>query len=144
MHDIGTKIRTARIEKRLSRRAFGDLVGISESKVQAIEIGKQRVDHDTLYNIAKSAQLDISWLLSLDDEQTAVTGVVPTIDKDEHSLSDLVRLRLAIEAIEESLDALDRVATPEVKAGLIVAAYELLEQEGAKATAQIIRLVKAA
>lgn len=134
MHDIGVKIRAAREQKGLSRKAFGDLVGISEPKVQAIEIGKQRVDHETLYNIAKSAQVDVLWLLSLDAQPATETRVFPDSD----------RLVLAIEAVEEGLDAFERVASPKIKAGLIAAAYELLEQEGERATAQIIRLVKMA
>jgi transcriptional regulator with XRE-family HTH domain len=77
MHDIGEKIRAAREGKGLSRRAFADLVGISEPKVQAIETGKQRIDHETLYNIAKSANLDVRWLLSL--EQT------PVVEASQHS-----------------------------------------------------------
>ncbi|MCF6432938.1 helix-turn-helix transcriptional regulator [Leisingera sp. MMG026] len=134
MHDIGVKIRTARERKGLSRKAFGDLVGISEPKVQAIEIGKQRVDHETLYNIAKLAQLDVLWLLSLE----------PRSEEETAEYSDRDRLLLAIEAVEEGLEAFERKATPQVKAGLIAAAYELLEQEGEGATAQIIRLVKMA
>ncbi|MGH1416857.1 MAG: helix-turn-helix domain-containing protein [Pelagimonas sp.] len=136
MPEIGAKILEARKRKGLSRRAFGELVGISEPKVQAIEIGKQRVDHETLYNISKNAQIDVLWLLSLKSPYLQANDTLP--------LADIDRLRLAIEAIEEGLDAFDRVASPEIKAGLIVAAYELLEQEGEKATAQIIRLVKSA
>lgn len=136
MLDIGAKIRTSREQKGLSRKAFGDLVGISEAKVQAIEIGKQRVDHETLANIVQAMELDIAWLLSL--------KVLPTFHAS--NLKDIgldpERLRMAIEAIEEGLDAVGRSATPDVKAALITAAYELFEQEGAKATAQIIRLVK--
>ena len=142
MTDFKVKIRHVREALRLSRRELGEMLSVTEGKIQKIEMGTQRADHEFLSNISKQTGADINWLL--DDEQTAVTGVVPTVDKDMLSLSDLVRLRLAIEAIEESLDAFGRVAAPEVKAGLIVAAYELLEQEGSKATAQIIRLVKAA
>lgn len=54
------------------------------------------------------------------------------------------RLKDAIEAVEAGLDALDRRASPDVKAELVLAAYDLLAQEGENATAQIIRLVKAA
>ncbi len=48
----------------MSRRAFGDLIGVSEAKVQALEIGKQRADHETLANIIKSLGLDANWLFA--------------------------------------------------------------------------------
>jgi len=138
MIDIGTKIRAAREERGLSRRAFGDLAGISEAKVQAIEIGKQRVDHDTLHRIVTTMNIDVTWLLYLG--QPTISKAAPL----EHIEIDHDRLRLAIEAIEEGLDAVGRTASPDIKAKMISAAYELFEQEGAKATAQIIRLVKTA
>lgn len=133
MPEIGEKIEQSRKQMGLSRRAFGELVGISETKVQAIEIGKQRVDHETLGNIARNAEIDALWLLSLD--QTT---------RNSSDLSNIDRLQLAIEAVEEGLDAINRKASPHVKAQLIAASYELLEKEGEKATAQIIRLVTAA
>lgn len=142
MADFKGKIRHVRETLRLSRRELGELISVPEGKIQKIEMGTQRADHEFLSSISKQTGADINWLL--DDEQTATSGVVPTAEKDDHELSDIERLRLAVEAIEESLEAFGRVASPDVKAGLIVAAYELFEQEGAKATAQIIRLVKAA
>jgi transcriptional regulator with XRE-family HTH domain len=89
MHDIGKKIRTVREGKGLSRKAFGDLVGVSEPKVQAIEIGKQRVDHETLYNIAKLAEIDVNWLLSLDGPRGYETkDAPPPMNGDEAPSKD--------------------------------------------------------
>lgn len=65
MPDIGSKIRDIRERRGLSRKAFGDRVGLSEAKVQALEIGKQRVDHEALYNIADRLGVDANWLLGL-------------------------------------------------------------------------------
>lgn len=53
------------------------------------------------------------------------------------------RLTAAISAIEAGLEAVNRKATPAVKAELIMAAYDILSRDGEAATAQIIRLVKA-
>lgn len=141
MSDFSEKIRHVRKEMRLSRRALGERIGIPEGKIQKIEIGSQRADHEFLTILAKEALVDLNWLL--DDSEPILPGPVPK--KGDHAIPiDLPRLRLSIEAVEEGLDAFGRVATPEVKAGLIAAAYELLEAEGEKATAQIIRLVKSA
>lgn len=71
MPDIGEKIRELRESRGLSRKAFGDQVGISEAKVQALEIGKQRVDHEALYNIADRLSVDANWLLGLGQPTTS-------------------------------------------------------------------------
>jgi transcriptional regulator with XRE-family HTH domain len=141
MAGFSEKIRRVRDELKLSRRAFGELLGVSEGKIQKIEIGSQRADHDFLSLLSKSTLVDLNWLL--DDSIPAFTGPTPKRG-DAYKLRDLELLRLSIEAIEEGLDAFERVATPHIKAGLIFAAYELLQSEGEKSTAQIIRLIKTA
>ncbi|QBR36062.1 XRE family transcriptional regulator [Leisingera sp. NJS201] len=141
MTDFKEKIRHVRDVLQLSRRAMGELLDIPEGKVQKIEIGGQRADHEFLSRLLEETEVDLNWLL--DNRQPALEGVVPT-GTSEVKFSDADRLRLAIEAVEEGLDAFDRQASPKIKASLIAAAYELLEQEGEGATAQIIRLVRMA
>lgn len=53
------------------------------------------------------------------------------------------RLTTAIEAIEEGLAATGRTAPPDVKAELVLAAYDILASQGESAPAEIIRLVRA-
>ena len=86
MSDIGEKIRILREDRGLSRKAFGDLTGLSEAKVQALEIGKQRVDHEALFNITTSLGVDANWLLGvslnptsclIDDDHDVVSRFVP-------------------------------------------------------------------
>ncbi len=73
MPDIGEKIRLAREGKGLSRRTFGEATGLSEAKIQAIEIGKQRIDHISLSNIAKFLGIDTNWLLGLGSGTAVIT-----------------------------------------------------------------------
>jgi transcriptional regulator with XRE-family HTH domain len=64
MSGIGEKIRAAREAKGLSRKAFGARTGVPEAKVQAVEIGKQRADHEFLMSIVRNIGVDANWLLS--------------------------------------------------------------------------------
>ena len=64
MSGIGEKIRALREARGLSRKAFGAQTGVPEAKVQAIEIGKQRADHEFLMGIVRVMEVDANWLLS--------------------------------------------------------------------------------
>jgi len=66
MPEIGAKIEHLRKQNGLSRRAFGEMTSIPEAKVQALEIGKQRVDHEALRNITKAFGVSADWLLNDD------------------------------------------------------------------------------
>ena len=87
MPEIGEKIRAIREQKSLSRRAFGDLLGTSEAKIQAVEIGKQRVDHVLLGNITRVLGLDANWLLS---ETTTIT---PPISDNSHQNGNFIQIK---------------------------------------------------
>ncbi|MDU8929314.1 S24 family peptidase [Alisedimentitalea sp. MJ-SS2] len=64
MSEIGGKIRSLREDRGLSRKAFGERTGVPEAKVQAVEIGKQRADHEFLMSIVRVLGVDANWLLS--------------------------------------------------------------------------------
>jgi len=98
MPDIGSKIRQVREEKGLSRKAFGELVGISEPKVQAIEIGKQRVDHETLALVTRSLGIDANWLLSENDENQGKVSHTPTPPPNDPSGEFVAIPRFDVEA----------------------------------------------
>ena len=58
MSGIGEKIRAVREARGLSRKAFAVRTGVSEAKVQAVEIGKQRADHEFLTSIVRNLGVD--------------------------------------------------------------------------------------
>lgn len=63
MTDFKEKIGQIREQEGLSRRAFGELLGVAESKIQKIEIGAQRADHEFLSILSQSLAIDMNWLL---------------------------------------------------------------------------------
>jgi len=61
--DIHSRIREVREDKGLTRKAFGTAIGASEAKVQALENGRQRVDHPILEALSRNLGVDVNWLL---------------------------------------------------------------------------------
>lgn len=64
MTEIKDRISKIRKRQNLTRKAFGVEIGVKEGKVQAIETGVQRVDHETLSAIVDRFDVSASWLLS--------------------------------------------------------------------------------
>ena len=126
MDSFHGRLREARAKLGLTQEQFAAVAGVKKQAQSLYENGKRTPD--------------AAYLRAISDVGADITYIVTGVP----AFSDTERLRLAIEAVEEGLDALDREATADVRAGLIFAAYEVLEEHGEKATAQIIRLVKAA
>lgn len=63
MTDIADRIFQIRKEKNLTRKAFAEAIEVGESKVQALETARQRVDHEVLVKIANRFDIDGNWLL---------------------------------------------------------------------------------
>jgi transcriptional regulator with XRE-family HTH domain len=144
--EFGLKIKGIRELSQLSQAAFADQIGVSKSKIQNIETGKQRVDHEFLRNLAVLFSVDITKLLLEDTPESAAldhlgrTYSAPRPQSDGPALSDLARLRLAVEAVEDSLDIMDRTASVENRAQLITNAYDLLEQDASRAMREVLKL----
>lgn len=70
MTEINERIRSARERLKLTRKAFSEAIGISVSKLQSIEDGRQRVDHVVLAAISDCFEISTNWLLKggIDEE----------------------------------------------------------------------------
>ncbi len=55
--DVGKNVRKLRAKMGLSQKAFGTLIGKSESQVSAYEIGTTAMTIDTLFEIAKAGKV---------------------------------------------------------------------------------------
>lgn len=136
---VSSRLREIAKIKSMSLKDISDVTGVKYRTIQNYVAEERSLGSEFLTAMSTHLGVSASWILSGEGPMMLPsTGErsIPQLDRD--------RLCLAIEAVEEGLDAFDRVASPEIKAGLIIAAYELLEAEGEKATAQIIRLVKSA
>ena len=59
-------MKLARIKKGLSQKELGNILGISSSTINRIEVGKQDVTLSRLKDIAKALEVDIKELLGED------------------------------------------------------------------------------
>jgi transcriptional regulator with XRE-family HTH domain len=60
---IGLRIKNFRENKKISQTELGDKVELTRSSVANIESGRQKVQIDTLYNIAQTLEVEIQDLL---------------------------------------------------------------------------------
>lgn len=74
MSDIHERIRASREDRGLTREAFGTAIGASAAKVQALEGGRQRVDHPTLEAMSRNLGIDVNWLLLGADNHHALSA----------------------------------------------------------------------
>lgn len=75
MTDIHARIRSVREDLGLTRKAFGTSIGASEAKVQALETGRQRVDHPILEALSRNLGVDTNWLLLGGDNHHSITSI---------------------------------------------------------------------
>ncbi|MFI0477436.1 helix-turn-helix domain-containing protein [Paracoccus jiaweipingae] len=136
--DFSSRLRIERAAMNLSQEEFGRLGGVKKNAQHNYESGDRQPSASYLSAIA-AAGVDVLYILT--GQRRAD---LPILAASQLPPEVRTRLRDAIEAIEEGLAAVERTASPDVKAELVMAAYDLLGEAGQPATAQIIRLVKAA
>lgn len=135
--DLGARLRVERELMLLSQEALGEIGGVKKNAQHNYESGKRQPDAAYLAAIA-AAGADVLYILT-GERRSGLP--LPSADQLPARLRE--RLATAIEAIEEGLAATNRTAPPAVKAGLVLAAYDILASQGESASAEIIRLVRA-
>ncbi len=141
-----------RLRGRVTIDEMATNVGVSRSTIINYESGKRDPDQHYLAAFAEATGADFLELLRLSlasspDEPArrmaerlkASTGAA----SGPAGALDAARLRLAIEATEEGLEAAGRVMSPNKKAELVLAVYDLLE-EPTITKERILKLVKLA
>lgn len=100
MSDIHERIRHVREDRKLTREAFGTAIGASAAKVQALENGRQRVDHLTLEALSRNLGIDANWLLlGGDNHHSLDASEKQTVSTVLGSLPDFVPIaRFSVEA----------------------------------------------
>ena len=81
---LGSRVRFARIEKKISQTVLGERLGISFQQVQKYELGKDRISASQLMNIARILDRDIAFFF----EAIGTDGDGNPVEQD-----DIVELR---------------------------------------------------
>lgn len=116
---------------KLSQPSLAEIGGVKKGSQILYEKGKAPTA-DYLERIGE-AGVDVLYV---------ITGRRPSGRQSDVSSIDLDRLERSIEVIERGLREAQRDTTPQAKAEMVVAAYEMLEQPSEEAGARILRLVK--
>lgn len=90
---MGEKIKSARMEKRLTLERFSEMVGISRNFLWEIEAGRKAPAIQTLYNISKELGISADYLLGVaestkwledrDEIYSKIDVMVNKLDKNE-------------------------------------------------------------
>lgn len=165
---VGSRLLIARGS--LSQGAFAKRLGVHKNTYARWERDEREVGADALVALAR-LDIDIVWLLTgsgvsqpVDPAETGIDVAHKDLAQADRELSqadrniaradrgrsqaarlDVERLRTAIETVEEALHVTDRTASPEGKAALVAAVYELFldgEADVGKATATVLRLIR--
>lgn len=150
---LGMFIRSVRTEGGFgSLDRFHALVGVAKSTLAAYEQGKLLPDVDFLARFAKVTGANFNELLRLrlacskDEDARELAGRIgEPVQAVAGEPLDRDLLREIIEGVEEGLRQAGRTMTPEKKAQLILALYDLYSKERVKPNKDnVIQFVKAA
>lgn len=81
---VGEKIKSARIEKKLTLEKLSEQIGISRNFLWEIEAGRKAPAIQTLYNIGKSLNLSIDYILGLSNNAKWIET------KNEQNINDIL------------------------------------------------------
>lgn len=117
------------------------------------ERGDTFPDQDFLARYKRDFSVNLNWLLTGEGDMFELLPrpkVAADFQPRQQRLGrltrldpeDIRRLERAVSIVEEGLETAGRVARPEVKAGMISAAFEMLEEPSETTVGRILRLVK--
>ncbi len=64
---FGKTLKKLRLEKHLSQRKFGEIMGVVNQTVSSWEVGIREPDYDTLIKIAQYFEVSVGFLLGVEE-----------------------------------------------------------------------------
>lgn len=127
--------------------SFGRRCGVKEATLRNILLGAMP-RADNLFAIADAAGVTVEWLATgkwpvYRSDLNRALDVASNIEPRPSAALDMPRFQLAIEAVEEGLEASNRTMTPPKKAELFLAVYDMME-EPTITKERVLKLVKLA
>lgn len=138
LSEIGDRMRIAREKLGFSQVKIAELFGCSVRTYQKNETGLNEAGICIIDDFIRLG-INANWLLTGEGEMLLVDLRPPVSPAG----LDMPRLLLAIEAVEEGLEASNRTMLPDKKAELFLAVYDMME-EPTITKDRVLRLVKLA
>lgn len=69
MRDFSEVLRELRSEKKVSQKALGEVLGVSDRNIRFYEIGEHRPDFDGLLTLADYFQVSLDYLVGRSEER---------------------------------------------------------------------------
>ena len=89
MIDLGSRIKTLRIEHRLTQQQLANLLGVTKAVVSAYELGSRSPSYDVLIRIAQVFGVSTDFLFGLSKGKTI--DISDLSDKNAALVTDLVQ-----------------------------------------------------
>lgn len=132
MDNFGDRLKFLR--GKVSQSDLSALFGIKQTTLSNYERSRNEPNYELVKAICSHFDVNIEWFMF-------GTGPMRGSGQSDVGL-DRDSLRLAIEAVEEGLQATQRTLPPDKKAALVLAAYDLIEESGsAGKVIELIRIV---
>jgi transcriptional regulator with XRE-family HTH domain len=120
--EVGTKIHKARIEKGITLKDLGDLIGIAESTAQRYEKGKiKSIDIEMIKKLAKALSVSPAYLMGWDD------NIKKAMDELNKNMQISVHKQYELQHIMQELNKND--INEEERTKLLDKVTSLLEQQ---------------
>jgi transcriptional regulator with XRE-family HTH domain len=134
MDNFGERLKFLR--GKTSQSDLSALFGIKQTRLSNYERCRNEPNYDLVKAICSHFDVNIEWFLF-------GTGPMRNDEAAPHQAAvDREILRSAIEAVEEGLAVTHRTLSPDKKAALVMAAYDLIEESGsAGKVIELIRIV---
>jgi transcriptional regulator with XRE-family HTH domain len=136
----GKRVKEYRKSKEWSQQQLADLLGVSRSYLGDIEAGRSEPSTNFLTAITTKTDASSDWILTGEGKMQKGKTTEPQTATEV----DSNRLFLAIETVEEGLQETHRTMEPDKKAHLVMAVYELFEDQTPAIKQSVLRLVKSA
>jgi transcriptional regulator with XRE-family HTH domain len=136
---VSARLRIARAALKMTQKDFVEASGIPLPSLRDYERCKRTPGGDAIASMVRVG-INANWLL-VGEGSMLLTDTTPSVVVS--AALDPERLRLTLQAVEESLAALGRVMVPDKKAELVVAIYDLFEGSSVNKEG-VLKLVKLA
>ncbi|MDO9104904.1 MAG: helix-turn-helix transcriptional regulator [Methylovulum sp.] len=129
---IGTRLKQWRLYNNLNQDDASSLLGVPFSTYQKYEMSVSKPGSEAMEAFSR-AGIDVNWLLTGEGEMLRADRSTPALSMpgalDMNRLRFMNRLRLAVEAVEETLRIFGGEMTPVKKGEAVVQVYVMLEEE---------------
>lgn len=91
LNELAKRIRSARVEARLSQNALGKLLGVSDKSISAYEQGRSMPPFEKIKKIAESTNHPISYFTEDNNNEAVIATKILSIERELSEVKKLLK-----------------------------------------------------